>query len=416
MTASIKKDYTWNTIGVLAQNAISPLLLIIVTRLNGVADSGMFSFAFAVAIIFWVISMWGGRTYQVSDVNKEFSHRSYIMVRLVLTIAAVVGAVLFSVVNHYDQTKTSLILALVLFKTVESVADAIHGVLQINDRLYVVGRSLTYKAIAGFVAFVVIDFLTHNILLGALGIVAVNVVIVLFYDLSKAKRLETIDIPFSQMGSVIRSAIIIMRRTWPVFIVIFLSMFSLNIPRYFIDLYHGEEIGYFGILAMPITLIGMVMVFILQPQVVYLSKAYEQKEYVRFRKTVKKLMYITVLIGLVILVGAYVFGVPALSLFFGVNFSPYLEALMIIVVGGILNAIVSIFINIFTIIRKFKQQFYILLLTNITLGILSAVLVRSYGLTGGVLLFTGTNVVQLILMILSYEMIFRKRIKNTPIA
>lgn len=82
MKQNIKKDYLWNTIGVLAQNAISPLLLIVVTRLNGVDDSGLFSFAFSLALIFWAIGIWGGRTYQVSDVKHEFTPQSYIFVRI----------------------------------------------------------------------------------------------------------------------------------------------------------------------------------------------------------------------------------------------------------------------------------------------------------------------------------------------
>jgi len=39
---NIKKDYLWNSLGSLLQSAISPVLLIIITRLNGIDDSGLF--------------------------------------------------------------------------------------------------------------------------------------------------------------------------------------------------------------------------------------------------------------------------------------------------------------------------------------------------------------------------------------
>lgn len=409
MQANIKRDYFWNTLGVLLQNAISPLLLIVVTRVNGIGDSGIFSFAFSVAIIFWVITMWGGRTYQVSDVNQEFPHRSYIMVRLVLTVVAIIGAVLFSVVNHYDQQKTSIILALVLFKAIESVSDAIHGVLQVNDRLYVAGKALTYKAITGFSAFVLVDYVTHDILFGCLGIVLANVVWMLLYDLRKARQLESIAVAPKHVMRVVKNAIQIMMRTWPVFIVIFLSMFSLNIPRYFIDLYHEEQIGYFGILAMPITLIGLVMMFVLQPRVVHLSQLYDQKKYREFKKVIVNLLIITAVIGCGILASAYVFGIPVLNTVFGVNFDAYKLSLTIIVIGGVLNAIVSIFINIFTIIRRFKYQFFILLISNILLAICSASFVQQYGLQGGVVLFTLVNAGQAILLFIAYELSLSKQ-------
>jgi hypothetical protein len=58
---------------VLLQNAISPLLLIVITRVNGIDDSGLFSLAFSVSIILWSLAMWGGRTYQVLGVPLKGS-------------------------------------------------------------------------------------------------------------------------------------------------------------------------------------------------------------------------------------------------------------------------------------------------------------------------------------------------------
>jgi O-antigen/teichoic acid export membrane protein len=411
MTAdSLKKDYLWNTIGVLAQNAISPLLLIAVTRVNGIFESGLFSFAFSVAIIFWVVGMWGGRTYQVSDVSREFSHHSYVMVRLILAVFMIIGAFIFVAVNHYDAEKSGVIIALVIFKVAESIADAIHGVLQVHDRLYVVGKSLMYKALSGFGLFVIIDILTHNILLSCLGIILANVLLIVFYDLRVVRKLSTATIMPVYLKRTIESAINIMKRTWPVFIVVFLSMFSLNIPRYFIDMYHQGEIGYFGILAMPITLIGLVMTFILQPKVVHLSKLYEKKEYVTFNRAVDRIMFMTVGLGFTILLVAYVLGVPALELVFGIDFSQYQLSLLIIVTGGVINAAVSVFINIFTIIRSFKYQFYILLITNTLLLLLSASFVQQYGLEGGVTLFALINIVQVAALTVAYKMTLRRAI------
>jgi O-antigen/teichoic acid export membrane protein len=187
-------------------------------------------------------------------------------------------------------------------------------------------------------------------------------------------------------------------------------MFSLNIPRYFIDMYHQGEIGYFGILAMPITLIGLVMTFILQPKVVHLSKLYEKKEYVTFNRAVDRIMFMTVGLGFTILLVAYVLGVPALELVFGIDFSQYQLSLLIIVTGGVINAAVSVFINIFTIIRSFKYQFYILLITNTLLLLLSASFVQQYGLEGGVTLFALINIVQVAALTVAYKMTLRRAI------
>ncbi len=408
----MKKDYLWNTIGVLAQNAISPLLLVIVTRFNGIEDSGVFSFSFSVAIIFWTISMWGGRTYQVSDVKKEFSNKSYLMVRLLLGGVVFLAAVLFCILNQYDATKTGVILALVLFKIIESVADALYGVMQVHDRLYIAGKSLLYKSLAGFVAFVLVDVATNDIFLSSMAIVLSNMIVVACYDIPVTRRLESVGMSLDQLKSYSLSALEIIKRCWPVFIVAFLGAFSLNIPRYFLDIYHQEQIGYFGILAMPVTLVVLLMTFILQPNIIQLSRLLDTSAYQAFAKIVTKLSYFTLLIGLVIFIGAYLIGVQLLHFIFGVDFYEYKGGLMIIIVGAIANAVVAIFINVFVIMRRFKEQFYILLFTNGLLAVISAPVVELYGLLGGVTLFTIINILQVTLFWISYKLYLGRLEKN----
>lgn len=409
MTAySLKKDYLWNTLGVFAQNAISPLLLIVITRINGIYDSGVFSFAFSVAIIFWALGMWGGRTYQVSDTKKEFSSRSYVMVRLILAIVIILGAIIFVTANHYDAMKSSILIVLVLFKALESIADSLYGVMQVNGRLYQSGKSLTYKSLLGVGVFVVIDILTNDILLGCVGIFVVNAIFILSYDLPRANKLEKLWIKTDQIIHHVEQAIQIIKRCAPVFAVIFLAMFSLNIPRYFIDLYHQEDIGYFGIIVMPITLIVLLMSFILQPNVVGLSRLYHLREFIEFRTIVKKIINTTSVLGFVILALTITIGSQALQLVFGVDFSQHWLALVVIVAGGVINALVSVFINILIMMRLIRVQFYILLTTNILLVFASILIIPACGLIGGAYLFVTVNVVQLFLL----ASVYRSRLRD----
>lgn len=408
MQNNIKKDYLWNTIGVFAQNAISPLLLIVITRINGIYDSGVFSFAFSVAIIFWALGMWGGRTYQVSDVKHEFSHHSYIMARIILAGIMLVGATIFSFANAYSVEYSGMIFLLVLFKAIESIADALYGILQVHGYLYISGMSLLYKAIAGFSVFIVIDIFTRNIILSSVGIVVINILLVLFYDLRNTRKFENIQIKMKVVNYYVKNSLVMLKQSSPVFAVLFLAMFSLNIPRYFINLYHQDQIGYFGIIVMPITLIALLMVFVLQPNVIRLSKLYKEEKYLEFHKIVKKLVYITVFVGGVILLVTYIIGVPVLKLVFGLNFSNYKLSLIIVVTGATINALVSIFINILIIVRRLKAQSYILLITNIALIMFSIVFVGRYGLLGGVILFTGVNCIQALLLYVVYIFTVRR--------
>lgn len=394
-----KKDYIWNSIGSFLQSAISPILLIVITRLNGVGDSGLFSFAMSLSVVFWAISLWGGRTYQVSDVKKEFSSGDYIVVRFISSLIVAVFSISFCILNGYDLIKTELIMVLVSFKILESIADSMYGVLQIHNKLYIVGISLTMKSVFGFMLFTLVDILTKNIIYGALSIFLVNIAVVIFYDIPWMKHVESVDLTKKN----IMQAVKIMKKTAEVFVIVFLTMFSLNIPRYFLDKYHYDQIGYFGIMAMPITLLTLFISFVLQPNVVNLSELLKKKKIKEFTKIVSKIDFITFTLGILFVVSSYLIGVWALNTVFGIDINNFRIDLTIMVIGAVANAFVSIYVNLLIILRRFKGQFYTLLVTNILAVILSIYLIDRLAMLGSVLVFMTISFLQAIIFLFIYK-------------
>ena len=394
-----KKDYIWNSIGSFLQSAISPILLIVITRLNGVGDSGLFSFAMSLSVVFWAISLWGGRTYQVSDVKKEFSNGDYIVVRFISSLIVAVFSISFCILSGYDLIKTELIMVLVSFKILESIADSIYGVLQIHNKLYIVGISLTMKSVFGFMIFAIVDILTKNIVYGALSIFLVNIVVVIFYDIPWMKHVESVGLTKKN----IMQAGKIMKKTAEVFVVVFLTMFSLNIPRYFLDKYHYDQIGYFGIMAMPITLLTLFISFVLQPNVVNLSELLKRKKIKEFTKIVSKIDLITFTLGILFVISSYLIGVWVLNTVFGIDINNFRIDLTIMVIGAVANAFVSIYVNLLIILRRFKGQFYTLLVTNILAVILSIYLIDRLAMLGSVLVFMTISFLQAIILLFIYK-------------
>ena len=394
-----KKDYIWNSIGSFLQSAISPILLIVITRLNGVGDSGLFSFAMSLSVVFWAISLWGGRTYQVSDVKKEFSSGDYIVVRFISSLIVAVFSISFCILSGYDLIKTELIMVLVSFKILESIADSMYGVLQIHNKLYIVGISLTMKSVFGFIIFAIVDILTKNIIYGALSIFLVNIAVVIFYDIPWMKHVESVGLTKKN----IMQAGKIMKKTAEVFVVVFLTMFSLNIPRYFLDKYHYDQIGYFGIMAMPITLLTLFISFVLQPNVVNLSELLKEKKVKEFTKIVSKIDFITFTLGILFVVSSYLIGVWVLNTVFGIDINNFRIDLTIMVIGAVANAFVSIYVNLLIILRRFKGQFYTLLVTNILAVILSIYLIDRLAMLGSVLVFMTISFLQAIILLFIYK-------------
>ncbi len=400
---NIKKDYLWNSLGSLLQSAISPVLLIVITRLNGIDDSGLFSFALSLSVVFWAVSLWGGRTYQVSDVKREFSSGGYVAVRFIASLIVAISAVVFCVLNGYNATKTGLIMILVTFKILESIADSLYGVLQIHHKLYVAGISLTMKAMLGFAAFLAVDIVTKNVIYGTLAILLVNVLIIFLYDILWVRRVEVINVSKKLCKEYIAQAVAIMKHTSAVFVVMFLTMFSLNIPRYFLDKSHPDQIGYFGIMAMPITLLGLFISFIIQPNVVNLSELLAKRKLKEFAQVVSKMNYITFWVGVLSVVLSYLIGVWVLNVIFGININNFQLDLTIMVIGAVANAFVSIYVNLLIIMRRFKGQFYTLLLTDILAVVVSMCLIERLAMLGSVLVFMMISLLQVTLLLVIYK-------------
>lgn len=398
----MKRDYFWNTLGVFIQNAISPLLLVIVTRVNGIDDSGVFSFAFSVAVVFWAIAMWGGRTYQVSDVSNKFMRQSYVLMRLLLSFVVLVLAFLFCLANGYDYEKTAILMSLVVVRVFEGLSDVYYGVMQSEDKLYVSGKIMLVKYILTFSVFAAVDLLTQNLLLSTASFVAVMGVFLLFIDMPMTKRIDPSVATRLFTKALTKQALDIIKILTPVFVVSFFAMLALNIPRYFVDLHHESEIGYFGILVMPVTLIVLMMTLILQPNVMQLSRLLKQKDIQSFNKQVLKICGVTLAVGVVILGLTAIIGVQALEIVFGIDFHPYYVALVIVVIAAIINALVSVLMNILVIVRVFKPQVFVLVSTNILLLVASALLIPGGGVTTAIVLFLVVNLIQLALLGIIY--------------
>ena len=58
-----KKNFVWNMIGATVNSFTSLIFMIVVTRINGTKEAGIFTFAFSLACLLQVISNYSGRTF-----------------------------------------------------------------------------------------------------------------------------------------------------------------------------------------------------------------------------------------------------------------------------------------------------------------------------------------------------------------
>lgn len=67
---NLKKNFGWNTIGVSLNALTSLFYMIIVTRINGTSEAGVYTYAFSIALLIQTIGTYSGRIFQVSEKAK----------------------------------------------------------------------------------------------------------------------------------------------------------------------------------------------------------------------------------------------------------------------------------------------------------------------------------------------------------
>ena len=188
------KNFIWNTIGIMMNSFNSLFFLIVVSRINGLNDAGIFSLAFSTALLLYTIGLYSGRMFQVTDIENKITDKDYIFSKVISCSLMIVLGLGFVIIRGYDIYKALVMLFLIIYKATEAFSDTLYAVLQKNDKLYQSGQSLALKSIIGIICFIVVDFIFKNLVIACLSIVLVNLIIMAVFDYPKVKKYIPDDI------------------------------------------------------------------------------------------------------------------------------------------------------------------------------------------------------------------------------
>lgn len=405
---NLKKNYFWNTIGTTLLSFNSLFLMIIVTRINGISQGGIFSFSFAIAGIINFIALYYGRTYQVADDNSIYSESVFVISRYFTSFLAIVFAFFFVLLNDYTLEKSFVLILLCLVKCFEAISDIYYGIVQKRDKLYISGKSLTYKSLLSLLGFILIDLVTNNLILCCVYLVVLNFLFILFYDIFYVKKEIKINykIDFQLILGLLKKSIYTFMFTLLVLIII-------NIPRYMIDfMLTDADQGIYGILSMPATFISLFSQFILQPSLVKLSNYYQKREVKLFKKTILSISTIIAASLIVILPVAYFLGIPVLEFIYGINLSEYKILLIVILIGSDLYAISNVLLNSLIVIKCTKEQFVLQIVVFVISIISCYSLISNFGLNGGIWSYFFILMLQFVFYVILYNIVVNKKFKR----
>lgn len=395
-----RKNFIWNLIGTTINSFSSLIFLIVITRINGLEIAGIFSFGFSLACLFYYIGIYNGRVFQITE--DEVSDKEFILSKLITCALMFVIFFIFICIKNYSYYKSSIIFILCVFKMIEAFSEGYYGILQKYDKLYKVGLSLTAKNILNFIILIVVNILTKDVFFVFLINVVINLLITIFYDYYMVRKYMNKKIKFENCVKILKIGFL-------PFVISFLSLFIINIPKYVIDIFGTEKMqAIFGIIVMPATIMTLCAQFILYPYIVDIKKYLEKKEWVKLNDLVFKLVFVIFLIGLFSIFAAYFLGIPMLNFVYDIDLNSYKNCLIIIMIGSLFSGMSFVFLNVLITLRKIKKQLIIYLSTTVFSLFLSFVLIRKFMIVGASISFLLTMFILCMLLLIVYKNFIKK--------
>ena len=398
-----KKNFIWNILGTGINAFNSLFFMITVTRINGVDNAGIFTIAYATACIIYVVGIYAGRIYQVTEPDKNVTDKEYIINRLITTILMNILVLFFCIIRKYDFYKVTIFFVLTMYKSVEAFSEVIYGILQKNEKLEIVGKSLFIKSVISVSIFVIIDILTKNMLLSIISIILVWIVMILIFDLRKTYQYIDFTLPINW-----KNVFKIFKLGFTTFAIAFLGLYILNAPKYAIDSYLVNNLQtIFGIIVMPATVIGLIAQFLIHPYLNKILKLYKERNLKQLKKMLLKLIFSIVSFGILSSILAYFLGTQVLGIIYGLDLSNYKLHLLTIIIASTLYTIGVIYSSVLTTVRETFSQFIIYIVISIFALIISNIFTKIWNIDGAV----GAYLLIMLLQFLLYTIYTNLKLK-----
>ena len=375
-----KKNFIWNTIGNTLSAFNSLFFMIIATRINGLNDAGIFTLAFSTACILFAVGIYAGRVYQVTELDKKISDKDFIINRTISCLTMIILLLCFCFIKRYDFTKTTIFLLLTLYKAFDAFSDVIYGILQKNDKLEIVGKSLSIKSILSLFAFLVFDLIFKNIIIASLSVVLVYLIVLIVYDYRNAYKYINFETKIN-----IKNVLNIFKNGFFVFAISFLGMYVVNAPKYSIDNFLENDIlTIFGIIVMPATIMSLVAQFLIHPYLNEMLRLYEEKDENKFKKLVLKIILMIIVFGIFATIIGFLIGTQVLGFIYGIDLSTYKIQLAVIIISATLYTIGTVCSSVLTTFRDTFSQFIIYVIVTLIAYISSNLCTKYFEFDGAI--------------------------------
>lgn len=346
---SLRSSFQWSLVGNVVYSACQWGILIVLAKLGSPESVGQFALGLAVTAPIILFANLQLSALQATDARREFRFGHYLALRLITTALALALIAILAVSLGYSPVTAAVVLAVGVAKAFESISDSYYGLLQQHCRLERVAWSLMLRGTLSVAAVVVGLWLTNNVLGAVIALAVVWGLMTVLYDAQSVAWLRAAATPLRPEETALcwdRQALA--RLAWqalPVGIRVMLFTLCVNIPRYFIEEYHGTEtLGIFAALAYVTVVAQMVSNSLGQAAAPRLATLYAAGDIHSFRMLVLKLTAVGALLGGGGIVLALIVGRPLLALLYQPAYAEHAGAFVWIMIGAALWCVATMLV------------------------------------------------------------------------
>ena len=350
---TVSQNAMFNTIGTVmfcfCQWVISSLFVVHLSpEADSVSNAGVLQLAIFVTNIFFSISTYNIRTYQISDTENKFSYGDYVGTRFVTAFIAVVLCVVYVVAFGYSSKTLWCIILYMIFKLNETFSDVLHGINQKNYRMDYVGFSLTIRGILMAVVFGAVLKITGDLLIAIVSMIFVTFAVVMIFDVSVTKKFGSIKPIFN-----IQKIFNLLKICLPAVVSLVAFIAVASVPRQILERMQGEKaLGYYATIAAPLMVVQAMATSVFNPMLTQLTEYYADGNSREISKKLLKILLALLGITAFVLVCVRVCGKFAIGIVFGKEYVAY-TYLMYGIMGCTTMYVISwIGTNILIVMRK----------------------------------------------------------------
>ncbi len=333
-----RKNMVWNAAAGLLNAAEAVLVMAVVSRTDGIETAGVFSLAFSLANLFMSIGKYGVKEFQVIHAQGHLSFREYLYHRMIFTALMVVIECGYAGIGAADGSmspqKAQIIALVCLWYTLEAFEDVYLGKHQLEGNLYIGSQQFILRWMAVLSVFCIFRLAGGGIVPACAAAFLAGCIVSVRNILSTNRMY---DLSRKEQSVSMRHIAEITWQCLPLFISYFAYFYVNNLPKYMIESYQTDEVqAIYGYLFMPVFAVPLVNSFLYQPKLLETSSYWREGDSEGFKRAVLRQYAIIAGLGVCCMAGAWLLGIPVLSMLYHADLTMYRRDLMVLLAGGAL--------------------------------------------------------------------------------